>query len=128
MFCSNRAMQDGLTIDQQWELLISSLQDIARLPVLGDQDFADVLFEDVDLDAYTFLSDEALGRFSAAGLVTNSEAEVIRALRVGLLGKITELHQAKTYDPEVIRGDPLWHSAAAASQAILDSIRPAGSP
>lgn len=98
-----------------------TLRAIASLPALNDETFADTLFEGLDIDAYSFLSADALDQLASAGLLSTEAVAEMGVLPRQLLDKITALHEAGVYSPASIRADPFWASAATRCNAILSA-------
>jgi len=112
-------MSSDIKITQSRDLYLKTLEAIASLPELDDEDFGDMLLEDLDIDARTFLSEPVLGRLVIAGLLSKEAAAGSLAIRCELLQRIDALHGTGEYTLAAMREDPLWLTLAGRCRSVL---------
>jgi hypothetical protein len=109
-------MSHDLSIDESYDWLRSTLGHLASIPHLSDDDFAYIVFEVLDADAWSALSEVTLDRLVSAGAISDSAKSEVLDLRSGF---VVLVHGARSSPVAQIRRDNRWLDVAQNSERIL---------
>lgn len=115
-------MTTCLTEEQKFEWLSAALLELSSLPKLDNKDFAFEIFEELDINVHSALSQENVDFLASAHCINMVIASEILSIREMFLSKITALHSLSSYSPEEIRKDEFWDDVSMRSTAILKRI------
>lgn len=112
-------MAPYLTTAESYDWLRSTLEDVASIPRLTDEDFSYTVFEVLDADVRAALSEVALERCVSSHPISESAIREILNLRSGFLVLVNSACLAKSSSLSQIRCDERWLDVARSAQKIL---------
>jgi hypothetical protein len=110
-------MSRELSIDESYDWLRSTLEHLAGISSLSDDDFAYIVFEVLDVDVRSALSEVALDRLVFAEAISDSAKGAILKLRSMFLSLVDSAPRAEAVGQ--IRRDDRWLDVARSSARIL---------
>ena len=108
-----------LSIHESYDWLRSTLEQLASIPCLSDDDFAYIVFEVLDIDARSALSEVALGRLASSDAISDSARSEIRDLRSAFIALVDAAYVDQSSPFAQIRCDNRWLDVARSSERIL---------
>jgi hypothetical protein len=99
--------------------LRSTLEHLASIPRLSDDDFAYMVFEELDIDARSALSEVALERLVASEAISESARGEVRYLRTAFVALLDAAYAVQSSPIAAIRRDDGWLDVARSSERIL---------
>ena len=108
-----------LSFDESYDWLRSTLEDLASIPGLSDDDFAYTVFEVLDIDVRSALSEVALDRLVSGDAISDSAKSEILGLRSAFLALVDSALAAESSPIAQIRRNDRWLDLARNSERIL---------
>ena len=112
-------MTHELSIHESYDWLRSTLEHLASMPRLSDDDFAYIVFEVLDVHARSALSEIALDRLISGDAISDSARSEILTLRSAFIALVDAAHAAQSLSVAQIRNDDRWLDVARSSERIL---------
>jgi hypothetical protein len=112
-------MSCELSIHESYDWLRSTLEHLASIPRLSDDVFACIVFEELDIDARSGLSDVALERLVTGSAISDSARREIRDLRSAFIALIDASYANQSSPVALMRRDDRWLDIARCSERIL---------
>jgi len=109
-------MTRELSIHEIYDWLRSTLEHLASIPRLSDDDFTYTVFEVLDIDARSALSEVALDRLVSADAISDSAKSEVLDLRSAFIALVDA---ARSSPVAQIRRDDRWLDVARSSERIL---------
>lgn len=112
-------MTREISIQESYDWLRSTLEHLASIPRLSDDDFAYIVFEVLDGDVQVAFSEVVLDRLMAYDIASDSARSKFRTLRSAFIALIDAAHAAQSSPIAEIRHDDRWLDVARSSERIL---------
>ena len=112
-------MPPELSIPESYDWLRSTLEHLASIPHLSEDDFNYAVFEVLDANAWSALSDLALNRLVAGDIISESARIEIRRLRSVFIALVDAEYAVTSLSPARIRRDDRWLDVAQSCEKIL---------
>ena len=112
-------MTRELSIHESYDWLRSTLEHLASIPRLSEDDFAYTVFEVLDVDARSALSESALDRLVSSDAISDSARSEVRGLRSAFRALVDAAQAAQSPPVAEIRRDDRWLDVARSSERIL---------
>jgi hypothetical protein len=112
-------MTHELSIRASHDWLRSTLEHLASIPRLSDDDFAYIVFEVLDIDARSALSEVALDRLVSSHAISDLGRSEIRELRSAFVALVDGAYLSQSSPFAQIRRDDRWLDVARSSERIL---------
>lgn len=100
-----------------YDWMRSTLEDLASIPRLSDEDFAYTIFEVLDADARWTLSEVALDRLDDS--ISDVAKSEIRGIRSAFLDLVDSAHPAEGLPVAKVRQDDRWSELARTAERVL---------
>ena len=108
-----------LTNGERCNWLRSTLERLASMPRLSDDDFGCVVFEDLDPDVWSCLHESSLDSFVLAGCITDPIKVELRVIRSSFFALVEAGKAGGAPSLADIRRDAKWHDIARRCKEIL---------
>jgi len=112
-------MARELSIHDSYDWLRSTLEHLASIPRLSDDDFSYFVFEVLDVDARSALSEVVLDRLVSGDAISIPARSEVRALRSTFIALVDAAQAAQFSPVALIRRDDRWLEVARSSERIL---------
>ncbi len=115
-------MTRELTIEEKLDWLRETVQHLATLPSLSDDDFTYIVFETLDADVTTCLHEDSLGTLVQAGHLSDSTKDELFGIRASFMALVESAHTSHPVSLPELRRDERWLAISRSCSRILADL------